>query len=350
MTPQQLLTQIKSGTLAPIYLFLGPEMYRRRVCRRLLLEKFLPPEMREEGFTRHDLDETPLRDVIDDASAYSLFASKRVLYVTSAEAALPRSPSSEIESNLHALVAGYVANPTPDTVLIFDSSRLTFESEDKSKLDRLRKIFSTITTQVEFQPYSDDDARKLAADLAQKAKLQISPSALEMLVDALGSDAARLANEIEKLSLYTNGQRPVTEEDIAALAPDARSTTIFALVNSLSRGDRTTSLDLLETLVREGEYLPLALAFLATQFRFALAAREEGLRTAQQIQGHFSKLGVAMWPSRAQQVVTTMSAFSKPKLEQAILKIYETDKALRDRAPDDRIVLDDLVLTLTSKS
>ena len=94
----------------------------------------------------------------------------------------------------------------------------------------------------------------------------------------------------------------------------------------------------------------LALTFLATQFRLALTAKEEGLRTQQQLQGHFAKLGVAMWPSRAQQVLETMSAFPRARLELAIHKMYQADKALRDRAPDDRIVLEDVVLALTSKN
>ena len=46
----------------------------------------------------------------------------------------------------------------------------------------------------------------------------------------------------------------------------------------------------------------LALAFLSTQFRMALVAREAGLKSSQQIQGHFSRMGVPMWGSRADQI------------------------------------------------
>lgn len=350
MTPQQFLTQVKAGNIAPVYLFLGPEMYRRRICRKMLLEKFLPEDMREEGFVRHDLDETGLRDAVDDAGSLSLFVSRRMVWIGAAEAVIPKGNAADAEASAAAIIANYAKNPTPDTVVVFDSSRLTFENDDKTKLERLRKIYGSIKDQVEFAPYSPEEARKLANDLAARAGLQIQPPALDALVEALGADAARLATEIEKLALFTGGQRKVTEEDIQAMAPDARATTIFALVNALSRGDRAQSLDLLETLVRDGEYLPLALTFLATQFRLALTAKEEGLRTQQQLQGHFAKLGVAMWPSRAQQVLETMGAFSKSRLELAIRMIYQADKALRDRAADDRIVIENVVLALTAKA
>ena len=62
--------------------------------------------------------------------------------------------------------------------------------------------------------------------------------------------------------------------------PDARATTIFALVNALGRRDRARALEVLDTLTREGEYLPLALAFLSAQFRLALVAREAGLKSS----------------------------------------------------------------------
>ena len=100
-------------------------------------------------------------------------------------------------------------------------------------------------------------------------------------------------------------------DDITALVPDARATTIFALVNALGRRDRARALGVLDTLTREGEYLPLALAFLSTQFRMALVAREAGLKSAQQIQGHFTRLGVPMWGSRAEQVYQTVSKFTQ---------------------------------------
>jgi DNA polymerase-3 subunit delta len=164
-------------------------------------------------------------------------------------------------------------------------------------------------------------------------------------VEALGADIARIAVEIEKLALFAAG-REVTVDDIAALVPDARATNIFALVNALGRRDRTRSLEILDTLVREGEYLPLALAFLSTQFRMALAAREAGLKSAGQVQQHFARMGVQMWGSRAEQVYQTVSKFTRPQLERAIDAIFEADKGLRDARPDDRVVMEQFILRL----
>jgi DNA polymerase-3 subunit delta len=104
----------------------------------------------------------------------------------------------------------------------------------------------------------------------------------------------------------------------------------------------------LDALIREGEYLPLALTFLATQLRLAMAAREAGLRTSQQIQAHFTKQGLRIWRDRAEQVQQTVAAFPDEKLAHAIGEVYEADKALRDARPDDRVVMEKLVFSLTS--
>ncbi len=346
MTPQQLVSQLKSSPPAPLYLFAGQESYRRRACRKMMVEKALPEDLREDGYARYDLDETSIRDVVDAAASYSLFAAERLIWVSNAEAALPRGAAAFDEKDTAAL-ARYAADPTPGTVVVFDAQRLGFDNDDKSKMERLRKFYAAVPNVVEFSPYSPDEALKLAGELAARAGLKMNPALLNTLVEALGSDAERIATEIEKLAAFSGGTRAIAEADILALAPDARTATVFALVAALGRGDRAASLNLLHTLIRDGEYLPLALTFLAAQVRFALTAREEGLKTPQAIQAHFSKLGIPMWSSRAQQVMQTLGAFSKPQLEKAMVKIFETDKAFRDRSPDDRLVMERLILDLT---
>jgi DNA polymerase-3 subunit delta len=127
------------------------------------------------------------------------------------------------------------------------------------------------------------------------------------------------------------------------------ASTIFALVNALGRNDRGASLESLDVLVREGEYLPLALSFLATQFRLAFVAKEARLSGASQVQAFFTKQGTPMWRSRAEQVAQTAAAFSLEKLRTAAVKIYETDKALRDARPDDRTVMERFVFEITGR-
>ena len=351
MTSEQFLAQLQKGSLAPAYLFLGPEPYQRSLARKALIERALQPEEREDGLARHDLDELSLAAVLDDARSLSLFAPNRLILVSRAEAALPRGRSTQVETEEGEdppkdALAGYMKSPSPGVVLLFEAARYDFEGEDKAKLERVRKFFSAVPVHVEFPRLTPQAAQALAQRLLRQAGISLDRSLVESLVEALGADGARIATEIEKLRLYAGPGKPITAEDITALVPDARASTIFALVAALGRGDRPRAMDILDSLIRQGEYLPLALTFLATQFRLALVAREAGLKNPQQIQAYFSKQGTPMWRSRAEQVHQTLTAFSSPQLQAALKKIFETDRNLRDARPDDRVVMENFILTL----
>jgi len=352
LTASQLLARLKKRDLPPAVLLLGTEAYERRRLKQGLTAAFA-----EGAVAQLDLAELSLAAILDDARALSLFAADRLIWVVNAEAALPRTSKavedeegeSETGSSAGdaALLVAYLKDPTPGALLVFEAIRFDFEGEDKRKQDRIRKFFAGIRDVVELRRFAAHEARAEAENLARQAGFSIQPAALDLLVEALGADLARIAVEIEKLGLYA-GSRTVTTDDIAALVPDARATTIFALVNALGRRDRQRALELLDTLTSEGIYLPLALTFLSTQFRQALAAREAGLKSVQQVQSHFMRLGVQMWGSRAEQVYQTMSKFSKPQLERALGLIFEADRGLRSASPDDRIVMEQFLLKLTA--
>ncbi|MGH9559244.1 MAG: DNA polymerase III subunit delta, partial [Bryobacteraceae bacterium] len=213
---------------------------------------------------------------------------------------------------------------------------------------RVQSFYSCISAQVEFRPFSPEAARSIAQNLAKKSGLQLGLAELAMLLDVTAGNAAKIAAELEKLRLYAGTDRKITADDIAALVADAHAATIFALVAALGRGDRMASLDILDTLAREGEYMPLALSFLGTQFRMALAAREAGMRNAGQIQAYFNQLGSRMWPERARQIEQTANAFPKAQLERAVAEVFEADRSLRDARPDDRLVMEKMILALTT--
>jgi len=357
------LAHIARQQAAPAYLFLGPEMYGRDKCRRALVEKFLGAEASEDAFTRHTLDELTMAEVLDDARAMSLFASQRVIWVTRAEGALPKGRAAaasedgggdedtpKASSDGSVQLGEYLKDPTPGVVLVFDSSRYEFDGEDKARVERLRKYFAPVNQVVEFPRMDEGRVRRLTSELAKCAGIELTADAVDLLVEATAGSAQRIELELEKLRsfLATQTNKRITVQDVEQLVPQARSTTIFALVAALGRKDRACALDLLDTLLGEGEYLPLALGFLATQFRQALVAREAGLRGASQVQNHFQRMGVQMWPSRAEQVWQSAASFTPGQLQEGLKRISATDRALRDTRPDDRVVLEEFVLGLTT--
>ncbi len=350
MGPEQFIQSLRRRGPEAVYLFLGAEAYRRSLCREALIRAALPEEEREAGLTRHDLERVSLTEVIDDARSMSLFAPRRVIWVSSAEAALPKGSGGGDDPGAEALAA-YVKDPTPGLVLVFEASRFPLEGEGKKKLERVAKYYQAVPASgcIEFPPYAPEEAERLAAELARRARLRIGAEEAAMLAEAVGYDAARIAVEIEKLRLYAGDQQAVTALEIAQLVPSARSATIFELVGALGRGDRQRALEALDTLVQQGEYLPLALSLLETQFRQALVAIDLGLRSPQHIESYLRSKGTRVWFKKAQEIHRTANSFTAAELKQAIEKIYRADKALRDARPDDRTVMEEFVLAVAIK-
>jgi DNA polymerase III subunit delta len=350
MTPSQFLSRIKRNEIPPVCLFLGQEGYNRRRCREALVSAFTGVQSEQ-----YDASETSLAAIVDDARSMSLFASERLIFVIGAETAMPRSARSaasdddDDEGSAGASAGGsevldaYVKSPTPGVTVVFEATRWDLEGEDKAKTERARKFFAAIPEVVEFRRFTSDEARGELDRIARASNVKLEPAAAEALVEALGADVARIAVELEKLSLYG---KPITVEELPLLVPDARQSTIFALVNAVGRRDRIGAMKTLDALVREGEYLPLALTFLATQFRMALVAKEANLRGASQVQSHFQRAGVQMWGSRAEQVSQTAAKFSKEQLERGLTLLFETDRDLRSARPDDRTVVENFVFKL----
>jgi DNA polymerase-3 subunit delta len=350
MTPAQFVSRVKKADIPAVTLFLGQEGYYRARCREALLAALkLEPEI-------HDASSMSVAAIIDDANAMSLFAGERLIYVINAEAAMPRTSRG---SNEHAskeeegedtatpgdvsLLEKYASNPVPGVTLVFEATRWDFDGDDKAKNERARKFYAAIRDIVEFRRFSVADARFELDRIAKSLNVRIDSAAAEALVEALAADVGRIAVELEKLSLYG---KPITVDELPLLVPDARQSTIFILVNALGRRDRTRALDVLDSLVREGEYLPLALTFLAGQFRMALVTKEANLKSASQVQGHFQKQGVPMWGSRADAVWTTASKFSREQLQRGLMLIFEADRDLRSARPDDRTIVENFVMKL----
>lgn len=348
---------LKRGSPPPVCLLIGAEPYRRELCRKALIRSALGDVDVESGLARFDLQETGWRAIVDDAYSLSLFAPRRLIWVMNAEAALPKGRSAESEqeggepagpASVDPLVQ-YLKQPTPGVTIVLEASRYELEGEDKAKADRVRKLYAAVPVQVDFPKLTAAEARQIAERLAQKAGLDFEAAALDALVEALGADGMRIANEIEKLRLHGGFQGPITASQLAALVPDSSVSTIFALVDALGRQDRKGALEITDRLLRQGEYMPLALSFLSGLLRLALASRELGLRTPQQVQQAFSKPGRPVWPSRAQQILQAARLFGDRQLAGTLIRIYETDRAFREARPDDRLVMENFIFGMTQR-
>ena len=349
LKPKQFLQSMKAGEQpAAGYLFLGAETFFRDRCRKALEKAVLGEETSEAGLIRIDLKEQPLARVLDETRTLSLFADARLVIATNAESVLPSGRSAK-DSPDAAQLADYFDNPTPGVVLAFESTKLDArDRDDKAKLERVVQFYSAVPTLVEIDRLTPDDALKGCALLARNLGLDIDNDTLSELVEMLGADMARLENELVKLQLYAEPRRPVTRADLEMLVPEARQSGVFELTDALARKQRDRALRIVDTLNESGAYWPMQVTLLASLFRQTLAVKESGARSAKQAMDRLAECGVRTWFSRAQQLVDAAQQFSGADLENALEALYEADKDLRRPRPDDRLIMENLLLKLTA--
>ncbi len=348
LKPKAFLRALQAGERPPAgVLLLGPEIFFRDRCRKALKQAVLGEDAGEEGLIDIDLKEQPVTRLLDETRSFSLFATSRLIIGRNAEGALP-SGRGKSANDPSAALKDYFKDPTPGVTVLFECTRFDpADRDDKAKLERVAKMFASAPWVVELHRLSASDALKGCALLAQKMELDIDRDALAELVEMLGADMARLENELQKLKLY-RPDGPVTRQDLELMTPEARQSGAFELTDALARKDRGRALELIDTLSKTGAYWPMQITLLASLFRQALAVKELGGRNPNALSSELSRRGVRIWPSRAQQLAGMAAQFTREGLREALVALFEADRDLRRERPDDRVILEQLVLRLTA--
>ncbi|MCP9890217.1 DNA polymerase III subunit delta [Cyanobium sp. Aljojuca 7D2] len=107
---------------------------------------------------------------------------------------------------------------------------------------------------------------ELVSRTARELELKLEPAAAEALADAVGSDSARLASELEKLSLYADPDTPITLDAVQALV-GGQSTSALAVGDALLAGQPAEAIARLDALLEANEPALRIVAALTSQIR-----------------------------------------------------------------------------------
>ncbi len=106
---------------------------------------------------------------------------------------------------------------------------------------------------------------ELVQRTARELGLALEPAAAEALSDAIGSDSARLASELEKLALYV-GAKPITAAAVAALV-GSQATNALQVGDALLAGQPAEAVALVDALLTANEPALRIVATLCGQIR-----------------------------------------------------------------------------------
>jgi DNA polymerase-3 subunit delta len=196
---KQLALSIKNGDIKPIYFLMGEEPYYIDKISDYIEETVL--DEAEKGFNQMVIygRDVSVDDIVSNAKRYPMMAERQVVIVKEAQ-----DLSRTIEK-----LAIYAANPQPTTVLVINYKY--------KKIDKRKALYKAIQKSgVVFEGkklYENQVADWIRRTLSG-ANYNISPKAAQMLVEFLGTDLSKIANELNKLKIVLPEGTQITPEHI----------------------------------------------------------------------------------------------------------------------------------------
>lgn len=332
-----LRSQIQSGKLAPVYLLYGEDV---RLMEQMVdaIEALVDPADRPFAVERIYAGEEggmPI-DVAAAANVFPMLGDRRIVFVLRAERFLkPKRAGKAADGAADdaadedgeaegegggamdmAPLEAYVKSPAPTSVLVFVAAGI-----DKTR--RLTKQLVEKAAYVEFGGLGADNAndrrdarREVAAQLEREfaaAGRKVDPKALEMLVERAGGDISKLRGDVERLLLFTEGQKTIGRSDIEEVVTAEADIDDWGVVNAMGDGD-------------------LARALRETDARFNRGDSVHAL------------VGQLRW-----WVSVRLSASAPDRVKPAIDALLRTDLALKSSGGDERTLVERLVIDLTGR-
>lgn len=220
MTPAQILSDLKNGKYAPIYLLMGEEPYYIDLISDYIEEHALDAASRDFDQIVVYGKDTTLREVIQTARRFPMFGERQVVIVKEAQ-----HLGSFDDLNY------YLQQPQKSTILVFCYK---YGSLDK-RLKLLKEIEKTGVL-MESAKIRDYQVVGWITDYVRQHKLDIDSKAVALLAEYLGTDLSKIINELNKLIIGCGG-KTITADLVESNVGISKDYNVFELQKALVKRD-----------------------------------------------------------------------------------------------------------------
>jgi DNA polymerase-3 subunit delta len=354
---ERFVSELESRKLRPAYVFVGDEAFFRKRFRDAILDHLVPVDLRDFSLFEFDLAENDLAEVLDRARTPSLMAPFQVFFVRGVKNLFGRGSNEE----KLAAIEDYCKNPNPDALIVFVADHISIpadvrrmEMQDKERYQRIRETMGPYCGIVELARVEEGEAVRWISEFcaSRPEVVKIDPDGARELVDALGGDMMMISNELEKLMLYVGAKNRITLGDVETMVLAAKQRSLYELTDAISSKDRVRALGVLDAMLSSGDGEEAAIGhiyMLAKTFRQMLVILERNVRDQRM-------LWAALWqgfrvpPFAADDIIKQARRYkSRRDLTRAIRLVAKADLAVRSNPVSKRMVLERLVMDLTTE-
>lgn len=233
-------------------------------------------------------------------------------------------------------LSDYLPVLPPTTDLVFVDGRL---GQSNSLLKIIRPYAKVLT----FRLPRLNDLRRWIRHRSDSISLRLDPLALETLAEIIGPNLYVVANELEKLALYSAGT-VVEYKDVIEMVSYVRESNIFAAVDATLDGKTGVAIRIVHQLMASGSSPQYLLVMMARQVRLLLIAKE--LKMSSLPPAVLSKrLGLSGYP--LQKILQQEPKFGYKQLFMIHRELLEADLAIKTLSINNETLLDTLIAKIS---
>ena len=221
--------------------------------------KKLSKDIDEMNISKYDLNNDMLSLALEDAKTMSLFGDKKLVIVDNANM-FTGSTSKDSE-----LIEEYLNHINENTTLVL--------IVHNDKLDTRKKITKLIKKVGKVQEFNDElDTTSLVRRLFKD--YNIDYKTIQLFIDRVGNNPLIIQSEINKIKIYKDNDKNITEEDILNLTAKLIEIDIFKLIDYIVRKNKEKALELYYEMLKMNEEPIKIVVILANQFRIMYQSKE----------------------------------------------------------------------------
>ena len=216
------MSELKSGVYHPVYYLMGEEGYYTDKITDYIIENSLSEMERDFNLTVYYGLESDIDTIITAAKRFPMMAERQVIIVREAQ----------MLKNIDNLLF-YLQNPQPTTVLVF--------AHKNGSIDKRKKVATELERKgvvLDSKKVRDDQLPAFINARMREKGLTADEKSVLMIRESIGNDLARIAGEVEKLSIaMPSDATHITPEIVEEHIGISKEFNNFELQNALVNKD-----------------------------------------------------------------------------------------------------------------
>ncbi|UXX78168.1 DNA polymerase III subunit delta [Reichenbachiella carrageenanivorans] len=224
VTYQDILSNLKNNQYAPVYFLQGEESYFIDEVIKYVEQHAMDEGMRSFNQVVIYGKDANIPDIINHAKGFPMMSERKVVIVKEAQ----EIAGFAKEENEKILIS-YLENPQPSTVLVFGYKYKT--------LDKRKKVGKTIDQKAVMMTatkFYDNQIPAWVESFVKSRKRTIDQKALQLIVENIGNNLTRIANEIDKMLINIGDEPKITAEHVYKNIGISKEYNVFELQKALT--------------------------------------------------------------------------------------------------------------------